>query len=50
VNKKLVKNVPQTWQDLLKPEYANSIVYLDPRSTGQGQVLVFAANFANGEP
>jgi putative spermidine/putrescine transport system substrate-binding protein len=48
VNKKLVKNVPQTWQDLLKPEYANSIVYLDPRSTGQGQVLVFAANFANG--
>jgi putative spermidine/putrescine transport system substrate-binding protein len=48
VNKKLVKNVPQTWQDLLKPEYANSIVYLDPRSTGQGQVLVFGANFGNG--
>jgi len=48
VNKKLVKNVPQTWQDLLKPEYANSIVYLDPRSTGQGQVLVFGANYGCG--
>ncbi len=47
VNKKLIKDVPQTWQDLLKPEYKGSIVYLDPRSTGQGQVIVLAANFAN---
>ncbi|MHA3903607.1 extracellular solute-binding protein [Castellaniella sp. WN] len=47
VNKKLIKDVPRTWQDLLKPEYKGSIVYLDPRSTGQGQVIVFAANFAN---
>lgn len=47
VNKKLVKDVPKTWQDLLKPEYKKSIVYLDPRSTGQGQVIVFAADFAN---
>lgn len=48
VNKKLVKDVPENWADLLKPEYKNSIVYQDPRSTGQGQVIAFAASFANG--
>jgi len=48
VNKKLVDTVPESWADLKNPEYKNSIVYLDPRSTGQGQVLSFAANFGNG--
>lgn len=48
VNKKLVKNAPKSWADLLKPEYKNSVVYLDPRSTGQGQVIVFAAAMAHG--
>lgn len=48
VNKTLVKSVPESWADLLKPEYKNSIVYLDPRSTGQGQVLTFGAAYGNG--
>jgi putative spermidine/putrescine transport system substrate-binding protein len=47
VNKKLVKNVPKSFADLLKPEYKGNIVYLDPRSTGVGQVMTWAANFAN---
>jgi putative spermidine/putrescine transport system substrate-binding protein len=48
VNTKVVKEVPQSWADLLKPAYRNAVVYLDPRSTGQGQVIAFAAAFANG--
>ncbi|SDB85898.1 extracellular solute-binding protein [Acinetobacter boissieri] len=48
VNKKLVKNVPESWADLQKPEYKNSIVYQDPRTTGQGQVVVLTANLSQG--
>ncbi len=48
VNKKLVKDVPQSWADLLKPAYKSSVVYLDPRSTGVGQVMTFGAAYANG--
>ncbi|WCM93257.1 extracellular solute-binding protein [Acidovorax sp. NCPPB 2350] len=48
VNRKLVKNVPTRWADLLQPEYRNSVVYLDPRTTGVGQVLTFAAAYAMG--
>ena len=48
VNTKLVKNIPQGWADLLKPEYKNSVTYLDPRSTGVGQVGVIAAAYGNG--
>jgi putative spermidine/putrescine transport system substrate-binding protein len=48
VNKKLVKDVPTGWADLLKPEYKNTVVYLDPRTAGVGQVAVFAAAYGNG--
>ena len=48
VNKKLVKNTPTGWADLLKPEYKNTVVYLDPRTAGVGQVVVFAAAYGNG--
>jgi putative spermidine/putrescine transport system substrate-binding protein len=48
VNKKLVKTIPQGFGDLLKDDYRGAVVYLDPRSTGQGQVIVFATAFANG--
>jgi putative spermidine/putrescine transport system substrate-binding protein len=34
VNTDIVKNVPQDWADLLKPEYANSVALAgDPRSS-----------------
>lgn len=48
VNKKLIKEVPQSWADLLKPQYKSSVVYLDPRSAGVGQVTVLAAAYGNG--
>lgn len=48
VNKKLVKTTPRSFADLLKPDYKGTVVYLDPRSTGVGQVLTWAANFAQG--
>ena len=48
VNRKLVARAPEGWADLLKPEYRNAVTYLDPRSTGVGQVLTFAAAYGNG--
>jgi putative spermidine/putrescine transport system substrate-binding protein len=52
VNKDLVKNVPQDWSDLLKPEYANSVALAgDPRSSNQAILAVYAAGLAatNGD-
>src|SRR5258706_3622741 len=48
VNKKLVKSVPRSWADLAKHELKGALVYADPRTSGAGQVTVFAANLAAG--
>lgn len=48
VNRKLAKKIPEGFADLLAPDFRNAVSYLDPRSTGVGQVGVFAAAFGNG--
>lgn len=48
VNTKIVKNVPTTWKDLLKPEYKGMVGLQDPRAAANGQFAVIAAAFANG--
>ncbi len=49
VNKSVVKNIPQDWADLLKPEYKNSVAIAgDPLASNQAQQSVFAAALANG--
>ena len=49
VNKDVVKNVPQDWADLLKPEYKGQVALSgDPRISSQAQLSVIAAALANG--
>ena len=48
VNTAIVKNVPTSWADLLKPEYKGMVAISDPRNAAQGAMTVLAANFANG--
>ncbi len=50
VNSDVVKNPPQDWADLLKPEYAGSVALSgDPRQAAQAVQAVFAAGLsANG--
>jgi len=48
-NTAVVKNPPQNWSDLLKPEYKGQVALSgDPLSSNQAIQSVFAAAFANG--
>ncbi len=49
VNADVVKNVPQDWADLLKPEFKGQVALAgDPRASAQAQMSVYAAALANG--
>jgi putative spermidine/putrescine transport system substrate-binding protein len=48
VNADLIKNVPQTWQDLLKPEYKDKVCMKDPRESATANMVVLAAAYGNG--
>lgn len=49
VNTDLVENVPQDWEDLKKPEYANAVALSgDPRASNQAIFGVYAAGIATG--
>ncbi|MGH8925822.1 MAG: extracellular solute-binding protein [Acidimicrobiia bacterium] len=49
VNADVIDNVPQTWADLLKPEYQGAIALAgDPRVSAQAISAVFAAGLASG--
>jgi len=48
VNTDVVENVPETWDDLLKPEYHDMICSRDPRVSSYATASVLAAAYANG--
>lgn len=48
VNTKLVKEVPHSWADLLKPEYKGAVVMGDVLKAAQSQAGILAAAMANG--
>ena len=48
VNADKVKDVPQTWEDLLKSEYKGTVCMKDPRSSATAQMIVLGSAFAHG--
>lgn len=48
VNTDKVKNLPQTWDDLLKPEYFDMVCSRDPRISTYATGSVLAAAYAHG--
>ena len=48
VNTDLVSNAPQTWDDLLKPEYLDKVCSRDPNKSTYATGSVLAAAYAHG--
>jgi putative spermidine/putrescine transport system substrate-binding protein len=48
VNTDIIQNIPQTWDDLLKPEYKDKVVSRDPRVSTYATASVLAAAYAHG--
>jgi putative spermidine/putrescine transport system substrate-binding protein len=48
VNADIVTNVPQTWEDLLKPEYKDTVCMKDPRESATANMVVLGAAYAHG--
>ncbi len=48
VNKDAVKNVPQTWSDLLNEEYVGKVCMKDPRSSATANMVVLGAAYGLG--
>ncbi len=48
VNTDRVKTLPETWNDLLKPEYKDLVCSRDPRISTYATASVLAAAYANG--